>query len=87
MTGRKLVCLFLLGCAAVFCARMSVSAAEDELRGMGITLDGSPADIMLLTDYVCWQYANRDKNEDNGKVCQSHQCELRCFLADEVVTH
>ena len=29
----------------------------------------------------------RNKNEDNGKVCQSYQCELRCFLADEVVTH
>lgn len=45
--------------------RARISAAEDEFRGMGITLDGSPADIMLLTDYVCWQYANRDKNEDN----------------------
>ena len=45
--------------------RMRCSAAEDELRAMGIELDGSPADVMLLTDYVCWQYANRDKGEDD----------------------
>ena len=32
MTGRKTVCLLLIGCAAVFCARMSLSAADDELR-------------------------------------------------------
>lgn len=30
MTGRNTVCLLLIGCAAVFCAR--VSAADDELR-------------------------------------------------------
>ncbi len=45
--------------------RMRCSAACDELRTMGIELDGSPADVMLLTDYVCWQYANRDKGEDD----------------------
>ena len=32
MTGRKTVCLLLIGCAAVFCTRMSLSAADDELR-------------------------------------------------------
>lgn len=32
MTGRKRVCLLLIVCAAVFCARVSVSAADDELR-------------------------------------------------------
>ena len=45
--------------------RMRCSAAEDELKAMGIRLDGSPADIMLLADYVCWQYSNRDKGEDD----------------------
>ena len=30
MVGRKTICLLLIGCAAVFCAR--ISAAEDELR-------------------------------------------------------
>ena len=30
MTGRKIACSLLIGCAAVFCVRMS--AAEDELR-------------------------------------------------------
>ena len=30
MTGRNIICLLLIGCAAVFCAR--ISAAEDELR-------------------------------------------------------
>ena len=30
MTGRNTLCLLLIGCAAVFCAR--ISAAEDELR-------------------------------------------------------
>ena len=45
--------------------RMRCSAAEDELLAMGIRLDGSPADIMLLADYVCWQYSNRDKGEDD----------------------
>lgn len=30
MTGRKTLCLLLIGCAAVFCVR--ISAAEDELR-------------------------------------------------------
>ena len=45
--------------------RMRCSAACDELRAMGIELDGSPEDVMLLTDYVCWQYSNRDRNEDD----------------------
>lgn len=45
--------------------RMRCSAADAELRGMGIVLTGMPDDIMLLTDYVCWQYANREKNEDD----------------------
>ena len=30
MAGRNTLCLLLIGCAAVFCAR--ISAAEDELR-------------------------------------------------------
>ncbi|MBR4184924.1 MAG: hypothetical protein IKQ87_04085 [Clostridia bacterium] len=45
--------------------RMRCSAAEDEMLRMGIRLDGSPSDIMLLADYVCWQYANRDKGDDD----------------------
>ena len=45
--------------------RARISAAMEELRGMGIEITSSPDDIMLVTDYVCWQYANREKAEDD----------------------
>ena len=45
--------------------RARISAAVEELRGMGIAATGSPDDVMLVADYVCWQYANRDKGDDD----------------------
>ena len=45
--------------------RARISAAMAELERMGITVTGSPDDVMLLADYVCWQYSNRDKGDDD----------------------
>lgn len=41
--------------------RYRIAAALEEFRGWGIHPDGGPADNLLLADYVCWSYANRDK--------------------------
>ena len=41
-----------------------IRAAIQEFREKGIVIRyGNDSDILLVTDYVCWQYANRDKNE------------------------
>ena len=37
-----------------------IDAAVTELEKDGIRLTDSTADLMLVVDYVCWQYANRD---------------------------
>lgn len=42
--------------------QMRVQAAVEELKGNGITLTDSSADLMLLVDYTVWQYQNRDKS-------------------------
>lgn len=39
-----------------------IQAVEKELERMGIQLQADDhADLMLLTDYVAWSFANRDK--------------------------
>lgn len=38
-----------------------IEAAVTDLERTGIRLDDSLADLMLVVDYVCWEYANRDK--------------------------
>lgn len=43
--------------------RDRISAAIRELQRMGITPKEEPADELLVADYVCWEYANRDKAE------------------------
>lgn len=40
-----------------------ILAAIQELETAGIRPDGSPGDNILVADYVCWSYANRDKGE------------------------
>lgn len=41
-----------------------IRAAIQEFREKGIVIRyGNDSDMLLVTDYVCWQYANRDKNE------------------------
>ncbi len=41
-----------------------IYAAIRELGDKGIHYRiGDPADQMFVTDYVCWQYSNRDKKE------------------------
>ena len=41
-----------------------IHAALRELDRKGIRYRfGDPDDRMFVTDYVCWQYSNRDKNE------------------------
>lgn len=40
-----------------------VNAAIDELNDTGIHLRDVPRDIVFAADYVCWQYANREKKE------------------------
>lgn len=41
-----------------------IRAAIQEFREKGIVIrHGNDSDLLLVTDYVCWQYANRDKNE------------------------
>lgn len=43
--------------------RDRVSAAIQELERAGIYPDGGPADNLFVADYVCWEYANREKQE------------------------
>lgn len=41
-----------------------IRAAIEELRKAGIVIRYmDDSDMILVTDYVCWRYANRDKNE------------------------
>lgn len=40
---------------------MRIKAAEGELAKMGIALDDSPEDLLLLVDYTVWSFQNRDK--------------------------
>lgn len=41
-----------------------IRAAVEELREAGIVIRYmDDSDMLLVTDYVCWKYANRDKNE------------------------
>ncbi len=40
--------------------RQRIAAAVAELEGTGISLTGSPDDLMLVVDYTVWQYQNRD---------------------------
>lgn len=40
-----------------------VQAVVDELSDTGIHLRDTPRDIVFAADYVCWQYANREKKE------------------------
>ena len=37
-----------------------IDAAVTDLERTGISLDDSTADLMLVVDYVCWAYSNRD---------------------------
>lgn len=42
-----------------------IEGSMDELRRMGLKLDTeNSGDLMLVTDYACWNYRNRDKAED-----------------------
>lgn len=43
--------------------RMRIEAAADDLEGSGIHLQNTAADLMLVVDQTCWDYANRDKQE------------------------
>ena len=38
-----------------------IEAAANELTKIGITLDDSTDDLMLVVDTAVWQYSNRDK--------------------------
>lgn len=38
-----------------------ISAAADYLEGIGIHLDESQEDLLLLVDFTVWQYQNRDQ--------------------------
>lgn len=40
--------------------RQRIAAAVAELEGTGISLTGSPDDLMLVVDTTVWQYQNRD---------------------------
>lgn len=40
--------------------RQRIASAVAELEGTGISLTGSPDDLMLVVDYTVWQYQNRD---------------------------
>lgn len=42
-----------------------INGAVEEFMRMGIALTGSPDDNLLAADYVCWQYSNRDKGDDD----------------------
>lgn len=37
-----------------------ITAAVEQLEGIGITLTDSTDDLMLVTDLAVWQYQNRD---------------------------
>lgn len=37
-----------------------ITAAVEQLEGIGITLTDSTDDLMLVTDMAVWQYQNRD---------------------------
>lgn len=37
-----------------------IDAAVTDLERTGIILGNSVADLMLVVDYTCWAYANRD---------------------------
>ena len=37
-----------------------IEAAASELERTGIVLDSSTDDLLLVVDYACWAYANRD---------------------------
>lgn len=39
-----------------------IDEASQELEHIGITLDDSTRDMMLIVDYAAWKYLNRDKN-------------------------
>lgn len=41
--------------------RRRIEAAEQQLTAIGINLDSSTEDLMLVVDYAAWQYQNRDK--------------------------
>jgi len=41
-----------------------ISAAADYLEGIGIHLDESQEDLMLLVDFAVWQYQNRDQGSN-----------------------
>lgn len=38
-----------------------IEEAAEELEHIGIALDGSTRDMMLIVDYAAWKYLNRDK--------------------------
>ena len=38
--------------------------ATEELEHIGIALDESTRDMMLVVDYACWMYQNRDKGTE-----------------------
>lgn len=40
-----------------------IKSAVEELSDAGIHLRDTPRDIVFACDYVCWQYANREKKE------------------------
>lgn len=38
-----------------------IEAAAGELEATGIELKDTNADLLLVVDYTCWAYSNRDK--------------------------
>lgn len=40
---------------------MRIEEAAEELEHIGIALDNSTRDMMLIVDYAAWKYQNRDK--------------------------
>lgn len=40
---------------------MRIEEAAEELEHIGIALDNSTRDTMLIVDYAAWKYQNRDK--------------------------
>lgn len=41
--------------------RMRIASAIEEQQNIGITLYDTAADMIYLTDLVCWEYSSRDK--------------------------
>lgn len=41
--------------------RRRIEAAEQQLTAIGINLDSSTRDLLLVVDYAVWTYQNRDK--------------------------